>query len=86
MPVSTVTTLEIVIPGYENDFDPLLDIRRRFVQRVQQPHWWDGVLVEVAPTEDAQEVVILGTRSGEQNFKERLNAVTTVPEAPQTHV
>ena len=74
-------TLPLVIPGYENDFDPVFVVCKQSVRRAHNSKWWDGVLVKANwDDEDAIEVLVFGMRSSEESLDDRQFAVAAFPE------
>jgi hypothetical protein len=75
-------SLPIAIPGYENGFDPVFVMYKRSVQRAHDPKWWDGVLVDVDPDQDACEVLVFGMCASPKSLDDRRAAVVAFPEEP----
>jgi len=77
----------VVIPGYENGFDPVLEIAQLGLVPQRKRHSWDGVLDAAGLDVEPRECVTIGKRRSEDfgNMQARLSAADVAAEVDDDH-
>jgi hypothetical protein len=71
----------VVIPGYENGFDPVLEIAQMRLVPQRTLHSWDGVLDAAGLDVEPRECVTIGKRSEDAGYMQaRLSAADVTAE------